>query len=91
MSESTTTERKAPGVLGSAVPRKEDNRLLQGDGRFTDDFEPARSLHMAVGRCPFPHARIESVDVEPAVAMPGVHGVYTGAEIAARTEPLSVL
>jgi carbon-monoxide dehydrogenase large subunit len=94
MSESTTTERserKAPGVLGSAVPRKEDNRLLQGDGRFTDDVEPARSLHMAVGRCPFPHARIESVDVEPAVAMPGVHGVYTGAEIAARTEPLSVL
>jgi carbon-monoxide dehydrogenase large subunit len=94
MSESTATERterEAPGVLGSAVPRKEDDRLLQGDGRFTDDVEPARSLHMAVGRCPFPHARIESVDVEPAVAMPGVHGVYTGAEIAARTEPLSVL
>jgi carbon-monoxide dehydrogenase large subunit len=94
MSESTTTERtvrEAPGVLGSAVPRKEDDRLLQGDGRFTDDVEPARSLHMAVGRCPFPHARIESIDIEPAVAMPGVHGVYTGAEIAARTEPLSVL
>ena len=94
MSESTTTERterQAPGVLGSSVPRKEDNRLLQGDGRFTDDVEPAHSLHMAVGRCPFPHARVESIDVEPAVAMPGVHGVYTGAEIEARTEPLSVL
>jgi aerobic carbon-monoxide dehydrogenase large subunit len=96
VSESTTktkerTERGAHGVIGSTVPRKEDNRLLQGDGRFTDDVEPARSLHMAVGRCPFPHARVESIDVAPAVAMPGVHGVYTGAEIEARTEPLSVL
>jgi carbon-monoxide dehydrogenase large subunit len=94
MSESTTTERterKAPGVLGSTVPRKEDNRLLQGDGRFTDDVEPARSLHLAVGRCPFPHARIESIDIAPAIAMPGVHQVLTGAEVVARTEPISVL
>ncbi len=91
MSPGVATERRAPGVLGAAVPRKEDDRLLQGDGRFTDDVDPAHSLHMAVGRCPFPHARIESIDIAPAVAMPGVHGVYTGADVAARTEPLSVL
>lgn len=91
MSGEVATERRAPGVLGAAVPRKEDDRLLQGDGRFTDDVDPAHSLHMAVGRCPFPHARIESIDIAPAVAMPGIHGVYTGADVAARTEPLSVL
>ncbi|HVW48231.1 MAG TPA: xanthine dehydrogenase family protein molybdopterin-binding subunit [Solirubrobacterales bacterium] len=91
MSDGVATERRAPGVLGAAVPRKEDDRLLQGDGRFTDDVEPARSLHMAVGRCPFPHARVESIDVAPAVAMPGVHGVFTGVDVAARTEPISVL
>jgi carbon-monoxide dehydrogenase large subunit len=91
MSQGVAAARRAPGVLGAAVPRKEDDRLLQGDGRFTDDVDPAHSLQMAVGRCPFPHARIESIDIAPAVAMPGVHGVYTGADVAARTEPLSVL
>ncbi|MGD9737097.1 MAG: xanthine dehydrogenase family protein molybdopterin-binding subunit [Solirubrobacterales bacterium] len=90
---SVETERRAPasGVLGAAVPRKEDDRLLQGDGRFTDDVEPARSLYMAVGRCPFPRARIESIEIEAAVEMPGVHQVLTGAEVAAKTEPISVL
>ncbi|OJU85845.1 MAG: aldehyde oxidase [Solirubrobacterales bacterium 70-9] len=86
-----TTTREAPGVIGTVVPRKEDDRLIQGDGRFTDDVEPARSLHMAVGRCPFPHARIESIETAEAVAMPGVHQVLTGAEVVARTEPISVL
>ncbi|MBS1677857.1 MAG: xanthine dehydrogenase family protein molybdopterin-binding subunit [Actinobacteria bacterium] len=90
MSGSVATERRT-GVLGSSVPRKEDDRLLQGDGRFTDDVEPARSLHMAVGRCPFPRARIESIDVEAAAAMPGVHQVLTGVDIVARTEPIGVL
>ena len=39
------------------APRKEDDRLLRGDGRFTDDVDLPRTLHLAVARCPFPHAR----------------------------------
>ena len=77
--------------IGTAAPRKEDDRLLQGDGRFTDDVEPARALHVAVGRCPFPHAQIASLDASEAERLPGVHQVLLGPEVAARTEPLSVL
>ncbi|MBS1879090.1 MAG: xanthine dehydrogenase family protein molybdopterin-binding subunit [Actinobacteria bacterium] len=91
MSSVEVAEQQAPSLIGSSVPRKEDDRLLQGDGRFTDDVEPARSLHMAVGRCPFPHARIESIEAAEAAAMPGVHQVLTGVEVEARTEPISVL
>jgi carbon-monoxide dehydrogenase large subunit len=80
-----------PGGIGSAVPRKEDDRLLRGDGRFTDDVEPARVLHMAVARCPYPHARIVRVDVTAARALEGVKHVLTGPEVRGATEPLTVL
>jgi carbon-monoxide dehydrogenase large subunit len=73
------------------VPRKEDDRLLRGDGRFTDDVEPARVLHMAVARCPYPHARIVRVDVTAARALEGVKHVLTGPEVRGATEPLTVL
>ncbi len=86
--EEATRERLG---IGAAAPRKEDDRLLQGDGRFTDDVEPARALHVAVGRCPFPHAQIASVDASEAENLPGVHQVLLGPEVAVRTEPISVL
>jgi aerobic carbon-monoxide dehydrogenase large subunit len=79
------------GGIGSSVARKEDDRLLRGDGRFADDVAPARALDMAVGRCPFPHARIARLDVTEATTAPGVRQVLTGADILARTEPISVL
>jgi aerobic carbon-monoxide dehydrogenase large subunit len=79
------------GVIGSAVQRKEDDRLLRGDGRFTDDVEPARALHMAVGRCPYPHARIARVDTSAAEALEGVKHVLTGKDVRKATEPLGVL
>lgn len=90
MSTAAEATRKGIGI-GSAAPRKEDDRLLQGDGRFTDDLEPARTLHMAVGRCPFPHARVLAVDATEAAALPGVRQVLLGDCVAARTEPISVL
>ena len=79
------------GVIGSAVHRKEDDRLLRGDGRFTDDVEPARVLHMAVGRCPYPHARIAGIDTSAAEALEGVQHVLTGKDVRKATEPLGVL
>ncbi|MDX6626138.1 MAG: aerobic carbon-monoxide dehydrogenase large subunit [Solirubrobacterales bacterium] len=90
MSTAEATRRATTGI-GVAVPRKEDDRLLQGDGRFTDDLEPAHTLHMAVGRCPFPHARIEAIDTTEATNVPGVRQVLIGSEVVARTEPISVL
>ena len=53
--------------LGASVKRKEDERLLRGLGRFVDDVEETLALHMAVGRCPFPRARIRSVNAKRAL------------------------
>jgi carbon-monoxide dehydrogenase large subunit len=91
MAEVAERLRRRGAGIGSAAIRKEDDRLLRGDGRFTDDVQPAHALHMAVGRCPFPHARIARIDVSGAVALEGVRHVLLGAEIVALTEPISVL
>jgi carbon-monoxide dehydrogenase large subunit len=60
------------GGVGDRAPRKEDDRLLRGDGRYTDDLDPGNAVHMAVGRCPFPHARILSIDASAAMSLEGV-------------------
>jgi carbon-monoxide dehydrogenase large subunit len=83
---------KAPrAAIGSSLPRKEDDRLLRGDGRFTDDVEPARVLHMAIGRCPYPHARVVRVDASRAWGLEGVEHILVGADVRKLTEPLTVL
>jgi aerobic carbon-monoxide dehydrogenase large subunit len=80
-----------PKVLGTGTPRKEDDRLLRGEGRFTDDVGRAHTAEMAVGRCPYPHARIVRVDISAALELPGVLQVITGAEAAARSGPIRIL
>ncbi len=77
--------------IGASVTRREDDRLLRGEGRFTDDLDPAHTLHMAVGRCPFPHARILSVNLSEALALDGVEHILVGREVVRRTQPISVL
>ena len=77
--------------IGERLHRHEDERLLRGLGRFVDDVEPPRALHMAVGRCPFARARILSVDASRALALDGVAAVLTGDDVMRRTEPLTVL
>ncbi|MFN3891144.1 MAG: xanthine dehydrogenase family protein molybdopterin-binding subunit [Beijerinckiaceae bacterium] len=66
--------------IGKAVRRKEDERLVTGRGRFTDDFSIEGQAYAVMVRSPHPHARIVSVDKAPALAMPGVLGVFTGAD-----------
>src|SRR5215210_8872347 len=85
------TEQRRAGGVGTAVARKEDDRLLRGDGRFTDDLAPAHALHMAVGRCPFPRARIVGIDASAARELDGVRQIFVGPDIAARSRPLTVL
>jgi carbon-monoxide dehydrogenase large subunit len=69
--------------IGKPMPRKEDARLVTGHGRFTDDFSLDGQTYAAIVRSPYPHARILKIDVERAKAMPGVLGVFTGADCAA--------
>lgn len=78
-------------LIGKSVPRKEDDRLLRGDGRFTDDVQLAHQLEMAVGRCPFPHARIKSIDASRALELAGVKHILLGPEVKALSDPLTVL
>jgi carbon-monoxide dehydrogenase large subunit len=70
-------------AVGRPVLRKEDQRLLTGAGRFTDDFNLAGQAYAAMVRSPHPHARIRRVDLDRARAMPGVLGAYAGVDCAA--------
>jgi len=70
-------------ALGQSVPRTEDPRLLTGRGRYTDDVVLPRQAHAYVLRSPHAHARIRGIDVRHAQQMPGVLGVFTGADWAA--------
>jgi aerobic carbon-monoxide dehydrogenase large subunit len=69
--------------IGKPLPRKEDERLVTGKGRFTDDFSLPGHAHAVMVRSPYPHARIVAIAAEAAKQMPGVLGVFTGADIAA--------
>src|SRR6266851_3776255 len=74
--------------VGSAVLRKEDERLLAGRGTFLDDIEVGGLLEAAMLRSPHAHARITNLDVSAARALPGVHAVITGADAEALTNPI---
>ena len=79
---------------GQAVRRIEDEKLLKGQGRYTDDITDDAAypdhLRLCFVRSPYPHARIVSVDKSAALAMPGVVAVYDGADlVAAGVKPLA--
>jgi aerobic carbon-monoxide dehydrogenase large subunit len=66
--------------FGERVQRVEDDRLLRGNGRFTDDIDEG-ALESCLVRSPYAHARITSVDVSAARALPGVVAVYVAADL----------
>jgi len=68
--------------IGAAVPRKEDRKLLTGQGSFVDNLTLPGMLWMALVRSPYPHARIVGVDVAGAVGAPGVVAAYSGHDLA---------
>jgi carbon-monoxide dehydrogenase large subunit len=66
--------------IGKPIARKEDERLVTGKGRFSDDFCLDGQAYAALVRSPHPHALIVAIDSAAARAMPGVLGVFTGAD-----------
>jgi carbon-monoxide dehydrogenase large subunit len=70
--------RRGNGVLGSAVPRKEDMRLLTGRGRYVSDMVVPGMLHAGFVRSPYAHAEVNGVDASAALAVPGVATVVAG-------------
>src|ERR1700731_1703104 len=75
-------------TIGAALPRKEDFRLITGQGRYLDDIAVANCLHVHFVRSPHAHARIVAIDCEAARAAEGVVAVVTGRELAEWTTPL---
>jgi aerobic carbon-monoxide dehydrogenase large subunit len=67
--------------VGQALRRKEDPRMITGRGRYVDDMVVPGMLYMAVVRSPEAHARITSIDTASAKELPGVHGVFTAADL----------
>ncbi len=72
-----------PGPIGQPLRRKEDLRLLTGQGRYSDDLNLPGQAYGFVLRSPHAHARIRKVDTAAARGMPGVLAVLTGADVAA--------
>jgi carbon-monoxide dehydrogenase large subunit len=75
------TEHKQ-NFVGRSVPRLEDRPLLTGQGRFAADISFPGQWHMRVVRSPVAHGIIKSIDPSRALALPGVHAVWTGADVA---------
>jgi carbon-monoxide dehydrogenase large subunit len=68
--------------VGQPVRRKEDETLLRGKGRYTDDCNLPGQFYAVMVRSPHPHGIIRGIGTEAAKAMPGVCAIYTGADLA---------
>jgi carbon-monoxide dehydrogenase large subunit len=68
--------------MGGGVPRKEDPNLVLGRANWTDNIKPAGTLHFALLRSPFAHAKVTSLDVSGALEQPGVVAAFTGEDLA---------
>ena len=84
-------EETRKSFIGERRPRVEDERLVRGLGSYVDDVDPARLAHMALVRCPYPRARIVSIDASAARALPGVHEVLLPEDLLERIDPITIL
>ena len=67
--------------LGHSFLRLEDEALLTGQAQFLDDIPMEGVLHACFVRSPHAHARIRSIDLSAARALPGVHGAFTAQDL----------
>ncbi|HEX7967639.1 MAG TPA: xanthine dehydrogenase family protein molybdopterin-binding subunit [Stellaceae bacterium] len=67
--------------IGQPVTRIEDPTLLRGAGRYTDDVNVAGQAYAVMVRSRIAHGTIRAIEAAEARAMPGVLGVYTGADL----------
>ncbi len=72
----------ATKLFGASIKRREDPRLITGNGRFTDNLKLAGLAHAAFVRSPHAHARIVKIDASAAKATAGVVAVFTGKDLA---------
>src|ERR1700693_4186716 len=70
-----------PSFVGRSVQRLEDFPLVTGQGAFAADISFPQQLHMRVVRSAYAHAALLSIDAAAARAAPGVHAVWTAADV----------
>ena len=66
--------------VGQSVRRKEDDALIRGRGRYTDDVQPQATLHALMMRSPHAHAKF-TIDVSKARSLPGVAAILTADDV----------
>ena len=75
-------------ILGAAVKRVEDPRLITGAGQYLGDIEAEASAWMVPVRSTVPHGTLTDLETEDALAVPGVLGVYTAGDLDLAPMPL---
>src|ERR1700680_4460057 len=68
--------------VGQPVRRKEDDTLVRGKGKYTDDFSLPNQAYAWMVRSSHAHGIIKAIETSAAKALPGVPGVWTGADLA---------
>jgi carbon-monoxide dehydrogenase large subunit len=69
--------------VGQPVRRKEDDTLVRGKGKYTDDFNLPGQAYAWIVRSSHAHGILRGIDTSAAKQMPGVLGVWTGTDLAA--------
>ncbi|MFZ9047009.1 MAG: carbon monoxide dehydrogenase, partial [Cyclobacteriaceae bacterium] len=72
---------KEIGGMGHSVKRKEDDRFVQGKGKYVDDINLPGMLYMDIKRSPYAYAKITNIDKDSAMAVEGVLAVVTGKDL----------
>jgi len=75
--------------IGKSLARKEDRRFIMGQGQYTGDLRLPNLSYAVILRSPYAHAKIVSIDVGNALALPGVFAVITGKDVANEIEPFT--
>ena len=75
-------------MIGTSPRRKEDRRLLVGEGRYLDDLTREGLLHLGVVRSPHAHARVVKVDVRQALDAPGAVAAWSAADLPEASKPI---
>ena len=81
MTENAPKVKASQGYFGRAMKRVEDPRLIKGIATYVDDLKIPGVLHAEFVRSPHANAKIKSIKTDTAKKLPGVVGVFTGADV----------
>ena len=76
-----TTITKTDTLVGKRIRRQEDPRLITGTATYVDDIKMPGMHHACILRSPHGAAKIRSINVKPALDLPGVAAVFTGKDV----------